>query len=248
MTRPNSNIIPRWRVFVLVDGTCVIQRAAGEVVDLVSRQPRPYSHQHDFGHIVTDDELATLRGMGHVTRFNRYQVWLAEPLPWSEGAHQHPEPQTRSAEAPSTSAHRSTDTFPTLDELIASQNQPLSGTIVLAVSRDEERQAFADLFRDMSLDVSHAADAATALRLLEDHHADALLIDLSLPDMHGWELISKVKEITILRDLPILIVVDEPDLMFTVAKVDYVKRPVSISRLRYQLWRIFNERLNPDES
>lgn len=139
-----------------------------------------------------------------------------------------------------------------LDELIASQTD-ISVTdgrqIVMALREEEEREAFDELFSKMHLSVQHAANGSQALEILEDHDTDLLLMDLLLPDMHSWQMIRKIKEIENLRDLPMMIITDETNIGMTVAQVDYLTRPVSIARLRHNVWKILSERVrNPKPS
>jgi CheY-like chemotaxis protein len=134
----------------------------------------------------------------------------------------------------------------TLDELIASQRDTsltAGRQIVLAVKEEEEREAFNSLFVSMELVVQQAETGGKALELLEDHPADLLLMDLTLPDMHGWQMINKIKEIETLRDLPVMVITDEVNIGMRVARVDYLTRPVSIARLRHNVWKILTERV-----
>lgn len=139
-----------------------------------------------------------------------------------------------------------------LDELIASQADTTvtaGHQVVLALTQSEERAAFGTLFVDLKLEVKEAASGAEALELVEDYHPDLFVMDLILPDMHGYQLISKIKEIETLREMPIMIVTSEANLSMTVAKVEYMTRPVSIARLRHNVWKMLNDRImNPRPS
>jgi CheY-like chemotaxis protein len=131
-----------------------------------------------------------------------------------------------------------------LEELIASQSDTSitqGRQVIMAIKEQEECEAFDDLFSRMKMNVQHASTGIQALELLEDHFADLLLMDLLLPDMHGWQMIRKIKEIETLRDLPVMVITDEPDIVMTVAQVDYLTRPVSIARLRHNVWKILSE-------
>jgi CheY-like chemotaxis protein len=133
-----------------------------------------------------------------------------------------------------------------LEELIASQTDTSvteGRQIVMTIKQAEEREAFDDLFERMRIRVQHAESGIQALEVLEDHNSDLLLMDLLLPDMHGWQMIRKIKEIERLRDLPVMIITDEANIGMTVAKVDYLTRPVSIARLRHNVWKILSERV-----
>jgi DNA-binding NtrC family response regulator len=138
-----------------------------------------------------------------------------------------------------------------LDDAIIGQSDlsEISGkSIVLAIPQEDENRAFADLFKDMDLQVHYAASAAEILQNLEDHPAHLLVMDMQMPDIHAWKMISKVREIDRLRDLPILIITDQASLGMTVAKVDYLTRPVSIARLRQNILETLNQGAVSDDS
>ena len=92
------------------------------------------------------------------------------------------------------------------------------------------------------MNVRVAGKGGEALEYLEDGHSDLLIMDLKLPDMHGWAMLGKLKEITSLRDLPVIVLAEaaggnQNALALTVAKVDvYLVKPVSKSRLRQNIW------------
>lgn len=132
-----------------------------------------------------------------------------------------------------------------LDDIIASQNNAtkFSGRhIVLAVTHDDERKAFSTIFEEMALNVKHASSASEVLELLEDHDIDLLITDLELSDMHAWSMVSKIKEVDSLRELPIMVLADQSNFGMNVAKVDYIlQRPISIAKLRHNVWVALNE-------
>ncbi len=105
--------------------------------------------------------------------------------------------------------------------------------VVLALKSDEERQAFSDMLLGMAVEFKQADSAIDALALLEDHTSDLFIMDIDLPDMHAWQMLSKVREIDRLRDLPIVVIADHHQLANTITKVSYLTRPISISRLRH---------------
>lgn len=133
-----------------------------------------------------------------------------------------------------------------LASIIASQTDTsvTSGKIVvLAGGNEDERTAIRDIFVKMKLEVKEAATAGDTLYLLEDCNPDLLVMDLQLPDMHGWAMLGKVKEIDSLRELMTVVIADhasssnEQTFALTVAKVNvYLEKPVSMSRLRQNVW------------
>lgn len=57
------------------------------------------------------------------------------------------------------------------------------------------REACSLILRTMGFKVRTAADGAQGLQLLEEHHFDILLLDLVMPNMSGFELLSRVQDI-----------------------------------------------------
>jgi CheY-like chemotaxis protein len=142
------------------------------------------------------------------------------------------------------SPHNERETDSNLDDLIASQTntETVAGKrVVLAVRDEDERQAFGRLFEEMKLDVKYAGDASEVLQALEDFPSDLLISDIELPDLHAWKLVQKVKEVDSLRDIPIIVLTDQVNLSATIARVDYIQRPISIARLRHNVWMVLND-------
>ncbi len=132
-----------------------------------------------------------------------------------------------------------------LKEIIASQGDVTvteNKCLVLAVNQVEERETFTNLFIEkMRLNVQHADSGLKAVQLVEDFSPDVLVTDSTLPDMHVWQLLSKLKEIGRLSDLPVIVITDEPTFGATVAKVDsLIVRPVALARLRHSIWTVLN--------
>ncbi|WP_136795981.1 response regulator [Desulfosediminicola ganghwensis] len=57
------------------------------------------------------------------------------------------------------------------------------------------REACSLILQTMGFEVQAAADGAEGLKLIEDHHFDILLLDLVMPNMSGFELLSRVRDI-----------------------------------------------------
>lgn len=319
----SGSAVSRYQVFTLADGTFVVQWDDARVQELLTGQYREFDYRTDFGHAITDYELAQLRASGRVEHFSRNNVWLY-PLPEAgrfgrrrvlgrgdrvrayyliskysqsrldevreildrlnlkedysararedqvvilgrggipfrdlkdaENAQQIITDRLRDdlgdltiafIETPSTASvyHRSSIDSDVsklnLDDIIASQTNTsrIAGKrVVLVIKEADEREAFSDLMNEMELDVKYANSAVEAIQLLEDFPSDLLVTDIQLPDMHAFQMISKFNEIENLRELPIILIADQPNIGATVARVDYLIRPVSIARLRHNVW------------
>lgn len=131
-----------------------------------------------------------------------------------------------------------------LDEIIASQvdTSSLAGKrVVLAVTQDEEREVLGELFEDkMNLQIYAVSSGGEAINALEDTAPDLLVMDVKLADMHGWQLLGMMREIHSLRMLPVVAIMDEPQVV-PLGNVKSVIRPVSMSRLRHTVWTLLND-------
>ena len=137
-----------------------------------------------------------------------------------------------------------------LEAIIASQSDTSATqgkTLLLLVSSLEERKLIYNLCVDLKISIEVAASAAEAMSRLEDGSIDLLIMDLQLPDMHSWEMLSKLREVETLRHLPIILIADhampeDASLASAVSNVDvYLERPLSKARLRQNIWLAMQE-------
>lgn len=137
------------------------------------------------------------------------------------------------------------ETTADLATIIASQtdtSRTKDLAVVLLITQAEEQSLVQSLCVDMKMNVRLAAKGSEALELLEDGHSDLLIMDLQLPDMHGWAMLGKLKEISSLRELPVIVMAEasaanQNAFALTVAKVDvYLVKPISKARLRQNIW------------
>lgn len=82
-----------------------------------------------------------------------------------------------------------------------------------------------------------AQDASSALRIAYQHRPDAILLDVMMPGVDGFELCERLRDLT---DVPILFVTAKSsteDVLrgFEVGADDYVVKPFSRSELTYRL-------------
>jgi CheY-like chemotaxis protein len=68
-----------------------------------------------------------------------------------------------------------------------------------------QRDAIVDLIGNGDVQVVAVGSGADAINALADEQFDCMVLDLNLPDMHGTELIHRIKEQAALRRLPIIV-------------------------------------------
>ena len=78
-----------------------------------------------------------------------------------------------------------------------------------------------------------AAGGEAGLRLARQLQPVAITLDVMMPDMDGWSVLSALKADAALRDIPVIMLtmVDDPERGFTLGAADYATKPVDRERL-----------------
>jgi len=81
--------------------------------------------------------------------------------------------------------------------------------------------------------VRTAAGGDAGLRLARELRPLAITLDVMMPDMDGWSVLSALKADAALRDIPVIMVtmLDDPERGFTLGAADYATKPVDRQRL-----------------
>src|SRR6266545_1966525 len=123
---------------------------------------------------------------------------------------------------------------------------PADRTTVLVVDdEDGIRQALTRFLTRLGYDVQAAANAAEALKLLPQHHPQAMLCDIRMPETSGVELLPKVLAQD--PDLAVLMLtaIDEPRTAIECLKLgayDYLIKPVDLEELELSLQHALRQR------
>jgi CheY-like chemotaxis protein len=81
-----------------------------------------------------------------------------------------------------------------------------SARSLLVVEDDEtQRDAILQLVGDRDIKITAVASGKQALEALQSSHFDCMVLDLTLPDISGFDLMEKIGQDKALRDLPIII-------------------------------------------
>ncbi len=113
-----------------------------------------------------------------------------------------------------------------------------SRQVLLILQNPREQDDLRQLLTEMQFEVLLLPNAQQALLHLEEHTVDLLIADLELPDMHAWQMIAKLNEISPYASTPVLIIADEIKTAMRSLIGDHICRPVSIPRLRYHIWKV----------
>jgi signal transduction histidine kinase/CheY-like chemotaxis protein len=82
-----------------------------------------------------------------------------------------------------------------------------------------------------------ARTGADAVTMAKEHRPAAITLDIELPDVDGWEVLTRLKRDTMTSDIPVIVVsiVDNPELATALGALDYFVKPVEARELIHRL-------------
>jgi len=109
------------------------------------------------------------------------------------------------------------------------------------ITRFLEREGFA---------VRTAPDGEAGLRLATQVHPSVILLDVLMPHLDGWGVLSRLKADPALAAIPVVVVsfVDERGLGYSLGAADYLTKPVEWGRLKQALDRLAEEEAEGEEA
>lgn len=116
--------------------------------------------------------------------------------------------------------------------------------LVLAIDDDVmSHRIIAAALRVCRIDVICAETASQGIRAAIDHRPDALLVDVELPDMNGYEVIAQLRRDHGLGDTPVVVISgrEPPPSLATLGVAAYLQKPVRSERLREAMVRVLGE-------
>jgi CheY-like chemotaxis protein len=111
---------------------------------------------------------------------------------------------------------------------------PETRTCVLVIDDDPmQRDLMQRYLRKEGFTVRAAKGGAEGLELARKLLPAAITLDVMMPDLDGWTVLSMLKEDDVLRDIPVIMLtmVDDPARGFTLGASDYATKPVNRRRL-----------------
>jgi PAS domain S-box-containing protein len=110
----------------------------------------------------------------------------------------------------------------------------VSTNTILAIDDDPSaRDLLQRLLRKEGYHAIVAASGQEGLQLARAHSPDAILLDLRMPDLDGWEVLTQLKSDPDLADIPVVMVSieDERASLCALGAVDYLVKPIDSERL-----------------
>jgi CheY-like chemotaxis protein/nitrogen-specific signal transduction histidine kinase len=111
---------------------------------------------------------------------------------------------------------------------------PATRTCVLVIDDDPlQRDLMQRYLRKEGFTVCTASGGAQGLRLARQLLPAAITLDVMMPDIDGWSVLSALKGDALLSDIPVIMLtmVDDPERGFTMGASEFVTKPVNRRRL-----------------
>jgi len=111
---------------------------------------------------------------------------------------------------------------------------PANASCVLVIDDDPvQRDLMQRFLSKEGFYVQTAAGGEAGLRLARQLRPVAITLDVLMPDMDGWNVLSELKSDAALREIPVIMVtmLDDPERGFAMGAADYATKPVDRQRL-----------------
>lgn len=110
-------------------------------------------------------------------------------------------------------------------------NEERAATILVVDDMEENQILLRRLLTRAGYNVRGAYDGHEALQIAESDLPDMVLLDISMPDMDGYQVCRKLKKSPKLRDIPVIFISALGDMLdkekaFSVGGVDYITKPI----------------------
>jgi len=107
------------------------------------------------------------------------------------------------------------------------------GTVLVVDDDAAARDLLENFFRKEGFAVASAASGPEGIRLARELRPAVITLDVMMPGMDGWAVLTQLKAEPALADIPVIMVTiaDERNLGFALGATDYLTKPVDRERL-----------------
>ena len=106
-------------------------------------------------------------------------------------------------------------------------------TILVIDDDDNAQDMMKKYLQKQSISILQAKSGEEGLKLAIEHMPDAITLDVMMPEMDGWEVLSALQANDKVKNIPVIMLTmaDEPDLGFSLGATDYLTKPVNWNQL-----------------
>jgi PAS domain S-box-containing protein len=114
------------------------------------------------------------------------------------------------------------------------QGDGSSGTVLLIDDDPDARILIRRLLAGDGFHVEEASDGAMGIEIARDLRPDAIMLDVLMPGMDGWEVLRRLRSEPLLADTPVIMIsmLREQQLGLALGASEYVTKPVDRAQLR----------------
>ena len=158
--------------------------------------------------------------------------------------------ESPAAAEPVVAAHRvpgSDFGFELLEELPPAESAANCGKILLVEDEEPLRRVMKDLLEREGYQVVEAADGVNALEQVDRHAPDLILLDLNLPGLDGYEVLSQLRSRPITAGVPVIVLTAKGDednevRVLRLGANDFLTKPFRARALAARLEAVMNRR------
>lgn len=125
-------------------------------------------------------------------------------------------------------------TFTTKTKEEDKKNEPGRPKVILIVDDDPKvHQEIEGSLKETDYSIIHAFNGEEGLSMARMHHPDAIVLDVIMPLMDGWTVLSVLKSTVSLSSIPVILIsiVEEENLGFALGAIDYFHKPIDAKKL-----------------
>ena len=120
------------------------------------------------------------------------------------------------------------------ETLIRSPELPTDSGVLLVIDDDKSVREFLEVYLSkIGYQVVGAENGIDGLKLAKKLRPDAITLDVMMPGMDGWEVLSKLKADPDLAHIPVIMLsmMENQDIGYSLGAAEYLNKPVSRSQL-----------------
>jgi CheY-like chemotaxis protein len=122
----------------------------------------------------------------------------------------------------------------------------MSRRVLIVDDDDDIREALAELLRQEGFEVVEARDGHGALKMMTAPAPDVILLDLSMPNMDGWEFRDAMLKSNLLTQVPVIVMTAAQErVRAPIEATEIVNKPFVIEDLLAAIRRSCNPKNSP---
>jgi two-component system, cell cycle response regulator DivK len=127
---------------------------------------------------------------------------------------------------------------------------PSGHRLLLVEDNEDNRTIYSTLLRHLGYDVIEAQNGVQAIELARSERPDLILMDISIPEMDGWEATRILRGDPVTKDIPIVALTahaleDDRERAAEVGFSSYLAKPIEPRAVLAEVRRLIGENVTP---